>query len=636
MSSQVFSGTMPALMTPCGPDRRPDFDALVKMGKHLVGAGMSGLVYCGSMGDWPLLTIEQRMEGVERLAKAGLPVIVGTGAQNTEQAAALARHAKEKGARGLMIIPRVLSRGSSTAAQRGHFARVLKAAVDLPSVIYNSPYYGFQTRAELFFELRNEFPHLVGFKEFGGAESLSYAAEHIAGRSDDIALMVGVDTEVFHGFVNCGACGAITGIGNVFPHEVLRLVELCERAAKGDVEARRLALELDSALSPLSVFDEGVDLVLYFKRLMTLVGHDEYALHLNDFDALSRSQESMAKRRFTTFRAWYASWPGRQGLSAMRVIDSHTEGEPTRVIVDGGPPLGDGPLAGRRARFAGEFDHFRRFAVNEPRGHDAIVGALLCEPHDPSCAAGVIFFNNVGYLGMCGHGTIGLAVTLAHMGRLKPGRHRFETPVGVVGVELVDGCTATVENVESYRFAEAVEVEVAGLGAVRGDVAWGGNWFFLTSNAPCDLEFANVGPLTEAATAISDALRSPRRARQGRRLDRPHRVFRVRAIERREQPQFRPLPRRRLRPVAVRNRNQRQARLPPRRRKVAARRSLGAGKHHRQPLSRQLRTGSERRRSPAHQRTRVHLRRKQARAGRPGPVPVRIRSQEPLNHFFAW
>jgi 1-pyrroline-4-hydroxy-2-carboxylate deaminase len=310
MSSQVFSGTMPALMTPCGPDRRPDFDALVKMGKHLVGEGMSAVVYCGSMGDWPLLTIEQRMEGVERLAKAGLPVIVGTGAQNTEQAAALARHAKEKGARGLMIIPRVLSRGSSTAAQRGHFARVLKAAVDLPSVIYNSPYYGFQTRAELFFDLRNEFPHLVGFKEFGGKESLSYAAEHIAGRSDDIALMVGVDTEVFHGFVNCGACGAITGIGNVFPREVLRLVELCERAAKGDAQARRLALELESAFAPLSVFDEGVDLVLYFKRLMTFVGHDEYALQLNDFDALSRSQESMAKRRFTTFRAWYASWPG--------------------------------------------------------------------------------------------------------------------------------------------------------------------------------------------------------------------------------------------------------------------------------------------------------------------------------------
>jgi 4-hydroxyproline epimerase len=178
------------------------------------------------------------------------------------------------------------------------------------------------------------------------------------------------------------------------------------------------------------------------------------------------------------------------------------------VIVDGGPPLGDGPLAERRARFAREFDHVRRFAVNEPRGHDAIVGALLCEPHDPSCAAGVIFFNNVGYIGMCGHGTIGLAVTLAHMGRLKPGRHRFETPVGMVGVELVDECTATVENIESYRFAEAVEVEVAGLGAVRGDVAWGGNWFFLTSFAPCDLVLANVAPLTVTATAISDALQA--------------------------------------------------------------------------------------------------------------------------------
>jgi 4-hydroxyproline epimerase len=193
----------------------------------------------------------------------------------------------------------------------------------------------------------------------------------------------------------------------------------------------------------------------------------------------------------------------------MRVIDSHTEGEPTRVIVDGGPDLGDGPLAERRIRFARDFDHLRRFAVNEPHGHDAIVGALLCEPHDKSCAAGVIYFNNVGTIGMCGHGTIGLAVTLAHMGRLKPGRHRLETPVGVVGMELIDACTATVENVESYRLAEGVEVEVPGVGIVRGDVAWGGNWFFLTSTPPpCDLEFANLGPLTAAATAISDALKA--------------------------------------------------------------------------------------------------------------------------------
>jgi 4-hydroxyproline epimerase len=190
----------------------------------------------------------------------------------------------------------------------------------------------------------------------------------------------------------------------------------------------------------------------------------------------------------------------------MRVIDSHTEGEPTRVIIDGGPPLGTGPLAERLARFAEEFDDIRRFAVCEPRGHDALVGALLCEPHDISCVAGVIFFNNVGFLGMCGHGTIGLAVTLAHMGRLRPGRHRIETPVGVVGVDLRSGGSATIENVESYRHARAVPVEVAGLGVVRGDVAWGGNWFFLTDRSPCDLALANARELTLAATAIRDAL----------------------------------------------------------------------------------------------------------------------------------
>ena len=191
----------------------------------------------------------------------------------------------------------------------------------------------------------------------------------------------------------------------------------------------------------------------------------------------------------------------------MRVIDSHTEGEPTRVIVDGGPPLGEGPLAERLARFAGEFDHFRRRAVNEPRGHDALVGALLCEPHDASCAAGVIFFNNVGYLGMCGHGTIGLAVTLAHMGRLRPGRHRIETPVGVVGVDLARRLLRGESRMSrAIVMLEAASVEVAGLGVVRGDVAWGGNWFFLTASAPCDLVLANAGKLTLAATAIRDAL----------------------------------------------------------------------------------------------------------------------------------
>ncbi len=308
MRSTVFRGTIPALMTPCQADGTPDLDALVRKGAELVGLGMSGVVYCGSMGDWPLLSDAQQMEGVARLVAAGVPVIVGTGAQNPARAAALAAHAKSVGAAGLMIIPRVLSRGPSAAAQRAHFAAVLEAAVDLPSVIYNSPYYGFETRADLFFELHRRYPHLVGFKEFGGAKSLSYAAEHITGQSPGLTLMVGVDTQVFHGFVNCGAVGAITGVGNVLPTEVLHLVALCERAAEGDALARRQALELDAALAVLSGFDEGADLVLFYKYLMVLTGNPEYTLNFNPSDTLSDSQKHLAQTQLRLFQTWYAAW----------------------------------------------------------------------------------------------------------------------------------------------------------------------------------------------------------------------------------------------------------------------------------------------------------------------------------------
>src|SRR6202522_3944796 len=190
----------------------------------------------------------------------------------------------------------------------------------------------------------------------------------------------------------------------------------------------------------------------------------------------------------------------------MLVVDSHTEGEPTRLIIEGGPSLGVGPLSERLRRFAEEFDHVRRFAILEPRGYDALVGALLCEPVDPTCAAGLIFFNNAGYLGMCGHATIGAAVTLAHLGRIGLGAHRFETPVGVVGVELSEKNYATFENVESHRHLQAVSVEVDGLGRVAGDVGWGGNWFFLTNHAPCPLLVANIPALSQAGLAIRLAL----------------------------------------------------------------------------------------------------------------------------------
>ncbi len=297
-------------MTPCSETGQPNWEALVSTAKRLVATGMRAVVYCGSMGDWPLLSDEQRREGVRALTTAGVPVIVGTGAQNPAIAAAHAAHARQVGAEGLMVIPRVLSRGTSNSAQRAHFAGILKAAAGLPAVIYNSPYYGFETKADLFFDLHREFPNLIGFKEFGGAKSLSYAAEHITSGNPNLTLMVGVDTQVFHGFVHCGAGGAITGVGNALPREVLRMIALCERAAQGDATARRLAAELDEALHVLSTFDEGPDLVLYYKYLMVLEGNVEYEHHINPSDRLSDSQREFLRTQWQLFRNWYANWAG--------------------------------------------------------------------------------------------------------------------------------------------------------------------------------------------------------------------------------------------------------------------------------------------------------------------------------------
>ncbi len=312
MTANIFQGCIPALMTPCDAAGTPDFPALVRKAEELIDHGMSAVVYCGSMGDWPLLTDAQRRAGVEHLVKAGLPVIVGTGAQNTNMAAEHAAHARQVGAKGLMVIPRVLSRGTSPAAQRAHFAAILSAAQDLPAIIYNSPYYGFETKADLFFDLRWDHPNLVGFKEFGGAKALSYAAEAITSGDGALTLMVGVDTQVFHGFVNCGATGAITGVGNVLPRETLHLVSLCSQAAQGNAQARVRAQELEEALRVLSTFDEGPDLVLFYKHLMVLQGSPEYAHHFNDHDTLSPSQKAFAGEQLELFKTWYANWPGAQ------------------------------------------------------------------------------------------------------------------------------------------------------------------------------------------------------------------------------------------------------------------------------------------------------------------------------------
>lgn len=195
-----------------------------------------------------------------------------------------------------------------------------------------------------------------------------------------------------------------------------------------------------------------------------------------------------------------------ESMQRIEVIDSHTAGEPTRLVLSGGPDLGNGSLSERLNRFRNEHDSFRSTVVNEPRGSEVLVGALLCDPVDPTCDLGVIFFNNVGYLGMCGHGTIGVVVSLAYLGRLKPGEHRIETPVGIVRTRLHDSGEVTVENVPSYRKHKSVTIDVPGYGAVSGDIAWGGNWFYLIENHGLQLTLRHVSELTDYAWAVKQTL----------------------------------------------------------------------------------------------------------------------------------
>ena len=193
-------------------------------------------------------------------------------------------------------------------------------------------------------------------------------------------------------------------------------------------------------------------------------------------------------------------------MKEIRFIDSHTAGEPTRLVIEGGPPLGDGPLEARAARFSAQFDAWRSAIVNEPRGSDAMVGALLCAPHRADCRLGVIFFNNVGVLGMCGHGTIGLVASLAHLGQLRPGTVRIDTAVGAVDTELLADGSVTLGNVPSYRAARSFALDVPGAGRVVGDIAWGGNWFFLVREHGLRIELQNLEALTDFAWRVRQAV----------------------------------------------------------------------------------------------------------------------------------
>jgi 4-hydroxyproline epimerase len=193
-------------------------------------------------------------------------------------------------------------------------------------------------------------------------------------------------------------------------------------------------------------------------------------------------------------------------MQRIHVLDSHTGGEPTRLVIEGFPEVGQGSMAERRQRLAAEFDHWRSACMLEPRGSEVLVGALLCSPVDPSACAGVIFFNNSGYLGMCGHGTIGLIVSLAYLGRIGPGEHLVETPVGTVTATLHEDGSVSVRNVPSYRYRHNVTVDVPGHGPVVGDIAWGGNWFFLISEHGLRVAGDNLPALTAYSAAVQQAL----------------------------------------------------------------------------------------------------------------------------------
>lgn len=198
----------------------------------------------------------------------------------------------------------------------------------------------------------------------------------------------------------------------------------------------------------------------------------------------------------------------KRGTTQIEVIDSHTAGEPTRVVVAGGPDLGEGTMAESLAELREHHDWVRRVCCTEPRGSDTVVGALLCKPTSTDVVAGVLFFNNVGYLNMCGHGTMGLAVTLAHLGRINPGEHRLETPVGEIGITLhPDRHRVSVRNVLSERFEKQIALEVDGLGVIHGDIAWGGNWFFICSDHGQRIEPGNIDELTRVAWSIRHALK---------------------------------------------------------------------------------------------------------------------------------
>ena len=313
------------------------------------------------------------------------------------------------------------------------------------------------------------------------------------------------------------------------PKEILRFVALCEQAAVGNGQARKWAQELSEALTVLSTFDEQPDLVLHYKELMVLEGHEEFRHQIYGSDRLSDEPAPVLAQPMAAFSRLVESM-GREGrvsffgmmneVRKIRVVDSHTAGEPTRVVIAGGPVIPEKGAAAARSFLKEQEDWMRCALIHEPRGFEAVVGAFLCEPLDESCGFGVVFFNNSGYLNGCLHGTMGVIETLAFLGKISAGSHRLETPVGVITAELHHDGRVTVTNVPSYRYRSGVVVEVPRYGSVTGEVAWGGNWFYLIEGQGPEVKQENIGELTAFTWAVRQALdRSEHRGEDGSLID---------------------------------------------------------------------------------------------------------------------
>jgi 4-hydroxy-tetrahydrodipicolinate synthase len=293
-------------MTPTDSNGNPDLNLLVQSAGRF---GDSPVVWAGSMGEWPLIAQRDRISGAKLLAEAGVKTIVGTGAACPRDALELIENGVKYGASGFMLIPRQSSRTGSKQAQWEHFDQSLSAASGLPCVVYNSPYYGFQMQPDMFLRLRERHSNLVGFKEFGGKDALTRDYKELTRDDPDLTLVVGADPDVVHGYVLCGAKGAITGVGNVVPDAVKTLVSLCEKyTSNPDDTLMNRINSLDRLLMPLAEYDVGPDLALYYKYLMTLTGHEGYSVPLWHSDSLSDQQMADASQKLKTFQAGWEAW----------------------------------------------------------------------------------------------------------------------------------------------------------------------------------------------------------------------------------------------------------------------------------------------------------------------------------------